>query len=83
MKPDTSQGTSPDRARAHGAQEIPEVPAGNRADCLHASLMAAPWDDEPESPEETEAIQEAYQDIEREAVVYDEELDSLLCSGES
>ena len=40
--------------------------------------MAAPWDDEPESPEEIEAIQEAYQDVERGAIVDDDQLDSLL-----
>ena len=47
-------------------------------DSLNAALMTAPWDDEPESPEEIEAIQEAYQDVERGAIVDDEELDSLL-----
>ena len=51
---------------------------GVEYDSLHAALMAAPWDDEPESPEEIEAIQEAYQDVERGAIVDDEELNSLL-----
>ena len=40
--------------------------------------MRAPWDDEPESPEEVGAIQEAYRDVEQGAVVDDEQLDSLL-----
>ena len=51
---------------------------GVENDSLNAALMTAPWDDEPESPEEIEAIQEAYQDVEQGAVVDDEELDSLL-----
>ena len=51
---------------------------GVENDSLNAALMTAPWDDEPESPEEIEAIQEAYQDVERGAIVDDEELDSLL-----
>lgn len=51
---------------------------GVENDSLSAALMTAPWDDEPESPEEAEAIQEAYQDVERGAVVDDGQLDSLL-----
>ena len=51
---------------------------GVENDPLDTALMTAPWDDEPESPEEIEAIQEAYQDVEQGAVVDDEELDSLL-----
>ena len=51
---------------------------GVEYDSLHAALMAAPWDDEPESPEEIEAIQEAYQDAKQSAIVDDHELDSLL-----
>ena len=51
---------------------------GVENDSLNAALMAAPWDDEPESPEEIEAIQEAYQDVERGAIVDDDQLDSLL-----
>ena len=51
---------------------------GVENDSLSAALMTAPWDDEPESPEEVEAIQEAYQDVERGAVVDDGQLDSLL-----
>ena len=47
-------------------------------DSLSAALMRAPWDDEPESPEEVGAIQEAYRDVEQGAVVDDEQLDSLL-----
>ena len=39
--------------------------------------MAAPWDDEPESPAEVEAIQEAYQDVQRGAIVDDGEINSL------
>ena len=50
--------------------------AGN--DSLSAALMAAPWDDEPESTEEIEAVREAYQDVNRGAVVDDGDLDSLL-----
>ena len=50
--------------------------AGN--DSLNAALMAAPWDDELESSEEMEAVREAYQDVNRGAVVDDEDLDSLL-----
>lgn len=45
---------------------------------LHAALMTVPWDDEPESSEEAEAIQEAYRDVEQGAVVDDDQLDSLL-----
>ena len=51
---------------------------GVEHDSLNAALMAAPWDDEPESPAEVEAIQEAYQDVQRGAIVDDEEVDSLL-----
>ena len=51
---------------------------GVENDSLNAALMTAPWDDEPESPEEIEAIQEACQDVERGAIVDDEQLDSLL-----
>ena len=51
---------------------------GVENDSLNAALMTAPWDDEPESPEEIEAIHEAYQDVERGAIVDDEQLDSLL-----
>ncbi len=51
---------------------------GVENDSLSAALMTASWDDEPESPEEAEAIQEAYQDVERGAVVDDGQLDSLL-----
>ena len=51
---------------------------GVENDSLNAALMTAPWDDEPESPEEIEAIQEAYQDVEQGAVVDDDQLDSLL-----
>ena len=50
--------------------------AGN--DSLNVALIAAPWDDELESPEEMEAVREAYQDVNRGAVVDDEDLDSLL-----
>ena len=51
---------------------------GVESDSVSAALMTAPWDDEPESPEEVKAIQEAYQDVERGAVVDDGQLDSLL-----
>lgn len=51
---------------------------GVENDSLSAALMTAPWDDEPESPDEADAIQEAYQDVERGAVVDDGQLDSLL-----
>ena len=50
--------------------------AGN--DSLSAALTAAPWDDELESTEEMEAVREAYQDVNRGAVVADGDLDSLL-----
>ena len=33
------------------------------SDELLNSLMAAPWDDEPESPEEAAAVREAYEDV--------------------
>ena len=51
---------------------------GVENDSLHAALMTAPLDDEPESPEEVEAIQEAYRDVKQGAVVDDDQLDSLL-----
>ena len=51
---------------------------GVENDSLNVALIAAPWDDEPETPEEAKATQEAYQDVERGAVVDDHELDSLL-----
>ena len=50
---------------------------GVENDSLHAALMTAPWDDEPESPEEVEAIREAYRDMERGAVE-DDELNALV-----
>ena len=60
------------------AKRYLEFLQGVEKDSLSAALMTAPWDDEPESPEEAEAIQEAYQDVERGAVVDDGQLDSLL-----
>ena len=48
------------------------------SDALLNSLMAAPWDDEPESPEEAAAVREAYEDVRNGNLVSDEELDSLL-----
>ncbi len=48
------------------------------SDELLNSLMAAPWDDEPESPEEAAAVREAYEDVRSGNLVRDEELDSLL-----
>ena len=58
-------------------QEIPAVPSGVESDSLIAALTA-PWDDELESPEEVAAIQEAYHDVERGAIVDDDQLGSLL-----
>ena len=38
-------------------------------------LVDAPWDDEPESAEEREAVKEAYAAVARGAIVPDEDLD--------
>ena len=42
------------------------------------SMATAPWDDEPETDEEIEAVREAYEDVKRDDLVSDQELDSLL-----
>jgi hypothetical protein len=42
------------------------------------SMVTAPWDDEPETDEEIEAVREAYEDVKRDEMVSDHELDSLL-----
>ncbi len=64
-----------------------ELPAAKRylqflygvsSDPSLASLITAPWDDEPESPGEIEAVREAYEDVEEGAVVTDRDLDAIL-----
>lgn len=47
-------------------------------DRLPRVLADAPWDDEPQSAEEREALKEAYATVARGAIVADEDLDREL-----
>lgn len=49
-----------------------------RGDPLLRKLMNAPWDDEPVTPEEEEAVQEAYEDIDAGRVQTLEEVEKEL-----